>query len=248
MGPAQYSLLVAHAKQLALKTLPCVMLNFRELCLPFIHGLAQPLVLLSQESCLKSGDLDSYFDLLKLLSKLLKSYGIGAINIINDVAFQDTELSLSFLLSLLIRLILRKSDTSEVNLQDGPSSKASMPTSVDNLRASKAFASQVQRQKQRLETDDAQMAAASSQIVTIFLSEQDPYTLDCYMQRCLKFLEILLRHPAALHLKAEIRSNLQVTLTQALAVSQLKYASATGLSQKTQQLLLEVSSNIIAFG
>ena len=63
------------------------------------------------------------------------------------------------------------------------------------------------------------MAAASSQVVTIFLSEQDPYTLDCYLQRCLRFLEVLLRHPAALYLKAEIRTNLQVTLTQALAVS-----------------------------
>ena len=155
MSPAQYSLLVASAKQLALKTLPSVMLNFRELSLPFIHGLAQPLLLHSLESCLKSGDLDSYFELLKLLSKLLKSYGIGAIGIISDVAFQDTELSLSFLVSLLVRLILRKSDTSEVNLQDGPASKASLPTSVDNLRASKAFSTQVQRQKQRLETNDA---------------------------------------------------------------------------------------------
>ena len=114
-----YSHFIAHAKSLALKTLPAVFINFRDLCLPWVHdGLTQPLVQLSHESCLKNGDLDTYFELLHFCQKLLRSYGIGALSTIAAVAFQDTELSVSFLLSILVRLILRKSDTSEVNLQD----------------------------------------------------------------------------------------------------------------------------------
>ena len=114
-----YTHFVSHAKSLVLRTLPIVFVNFRDLCLPWIHdALTQPLVQLSQESCLKNGDLDTYFELLYLCQKLLRAYGIGSLNIITAVAFQDTELSVAFLLSLLMRLILRKSDTSEVNLQD----------------------------------------------------------------------------------------------------------------------------------
>ena len=114
-----YSHFVSHAKSLVLRTLPIVFVNFRDLCLPWIQdALTQPLVQLSHESCLKNGDLDTYFELLHLCQKLLRAYGIGSLNIITAVAFQDTELSVAFLLSLLMRLILRKSDTSEVNLQD----------------------------------------------------------------------------------------------------------------------------------
>lgn len=51
----------------------------------------------------------------------------------------------------------------------------------------------------------------------------------------------------ALYLKPEIRAGLEVTLVQVLSISQLKYASATGLSQASQQLLLDVSSNLLAF-
>lgn len=116
MLPTQYSHLIAHAKNLALKTFPSIILNFRDLSLPYVHGLTQPLVLLSQESCLQAGDLDTYFDLLKLCTRLLDAYGIGALNSITAVAFQDTELSVAFLVSLIVRLIMRKSDTSEVNL------------------------------------------------------------------------------------------------------------------------------------
>ena len=177
MHPAQYSLLIAHAKSLSLKLLPSVVLNFRDLCLPWVQGMTQPLVLLSQESCLKQGDLDTYFELLGLCRRLLSSYGIGALTTITAVAFQDTELSVAFLVSLLVRLILRKSDTSEVNLQDG---RKGQPASLDNLRASKAFTTQVQRQRQR-QGDDSTKAAANSTQVTLFLSEQDPYTLDGYL-------------------------------------------------------------------
>ena len=60
----------------------------------------------------------------------------------------------------------------------------------------------------------------------MFLGEQDPYTLESYLQKCLIFLKDLTVHPAALYLKDELRASLEVTLTQVLSVSQLKYTSA----------------------
>lgn len=54
-------------------------------------------------------------------------------------------------------------------------------------------------------------------------------------------------HPSALYLKADIRANLEVTLTQTMSVSQLKYTSALGLSQASLNLLIEVASNLVAF-
>ena len=47
----------------------------------------------------------------------------------------------------------------------------------------------------------------------MFLGEQDPYTLESYLQKCLIFLKDLTVHPAALYLKDELRANLEVTLT-----------------------------------
>ena len=76
--------------------------------------------------------MDTYFELLHLCQKLLHGFGIGSLATITAVAFQDTELSVSFLLSLLLRLILRKSDTSEVNLQDQQSVKATKAFSAQN--------------------------------------------------------------------------------------------------------------------
>ena len=60
--------------------------------------------------------MESYFVILRFLSVLLKLYGVGSINIVKDVAFQDTEISVAHLVSLLTRVILRKCDSTEVNL------------------------------------------------------------------------------------------------------------------------------------
>ena len=60
--------------------------------------------------------MESYFVILRFLSVLLKLYGVGSINIVKDVAFQDTEISVAYLVSLLTRVILRKCDSTEVNL------------------------------------------------------------------------------------------------------------------------------------
>jgi len=87
MLPSQYALLIAHAKSLTLKVLPSVFINFRDLCVPWVAGLTQSLLSLSQEACLKCGDLDTYFELLVLCRKLLTSFGIGAISIISEVVF-----------------------------------------------------------------------------------------------------------------------------------------------------------------
>ena len=78
---------MSHAKTLAIKALPALFVNFRDLCLPWVAGLTQPLLQLSQESCLKNGDLETYFDLLLLCQKLLLNYGIGALPTVTAVAF-----------------------------------------------------------------------------------------------------------------------------------------------------------------
>lgn len=150
--------MIGHAKSLALKALPKVIVNFRDLCLPWVATLTQPLVQLSQESCLRNGDLDTYFELLKLCEKLLRSYSIGALPTVIAMAFQDTELSVSSLVSLLLRLILRKSDTSEVNLHDKQAG--------GKIHASRAFSNQVQRQRQRQGATDLKQ-----EHVSLFLSE-----------------------------------------------------------------------------
>lgn len=157
MHPVQYVHMISHAKSLVLKTLPKVIVNFRDLCMPWVPTLTQPLVRLSQESCLRNGDLDTYFELLTLCEKLLRSYSVGALPTVTAMAFQDTELSVSSLVSLLMRLILRKSDTSEVNLRDRKAG--------GNIHASRAFSNQVQRQKQRQGQDLKQ------EHVSLFLSE-----------------------------------------------------------------------------
>ena len=87
MHPGHYAHLVSHAKSLALRTLPKVFVNFRDLCLPYVTGLSNPLVQLSHESCLKQGDLDTYFELLSLSKKMLRSFGIGALSGISALAF-----------------------------------------------------------------------------------------------------------------------------------------------------------------
>ena len=87
MHPVQYSHMISHAKSLAVKTLPVVMVNFRDLCMPWVCSLAKPLVRLSQEACLRDGDLDTYFDLLAFCEKLLRFYSVGAISTLQVVAF-----------------------------------------------------------------------------------------------------------------------------------------------------------------
>ena len=87
----------------------------------------------------------------------------------------------------------------------------------------------------------------NQELVSMFLAELDPYTLETYLQKCLKFLAQLTGNPVCKYLKAELRANLAVALTQALSVSQLKYASATSLSQETMHLLSTVCSNLVTF-
>ena len=53
----------------------------------------------------------------------------------------------------------------------------------------------------------------------MFLAELDPYTLESYLQKCLKFLRQLTGSPVCKYLKAEVRANLVVTLNQALSIS-----------------------------
>ena len=78
------------------------------------------LVQISHE-CLKNCDLDLYFDLLTFTQRLTDFYGVGALQITQEVAFQDTELNIGCLLSILTRIIVRKCDSTEVNLTDGTS-------------------------------------------------------------------------------------------------------------------------------
>jgi len=100
------------------------------LALPWITNMEETLVKLSHE-CLKNCDLDLYFDLLTFTQSLTDFYGVGALQITQEVAFQDTELNIGYLISVLIRMIVRKCDSTEVNLTDG--------TSGMNLKAVKAF-------------------------------------------------------------------------------------------------------------
>ena len=78
--------------------------------------MSSPLLQLSHEQSLKNGDLDFFFSVLDLTESLLDHFGVGALPVLENVAFQDTDLNVSSLLSLLIRVVLRKSDSTEVNL------------------------------------------------------------------------------------------------------------------------------------
>ena len=74
------------------------------------------LLQLSHEQSLKNCDFDFYFSLLSLIASLVDHFGVGALPVLQNVAFQDTDLNVCHLVSLVIRLILRKSDSTEVNL------------------------------------------------------------------------------------------------------------------------------------
>jgi len=89
-----------------LKMLPKVFMNFRDLCLPHVDSFGQVLLNFSHEQCLMNCDLQTWFDILNFQRELLRHYGVGAIHIIEMVAFQDTELNVASLASTLIRLIL----------------------------------------------------------------------------------------------------------------------------------------------
>ena len=70
-----------------LALLPGVFTNFRDLCMPWIDLLRTPLLKFSQQSCLKDCDMEVYFEILELLAILMKSYGVGSIDIVKEVAF-----------------------------------------------------------------------------------------------------------------------------------------------------------------
>lgn len=72
-----------------------------------------------------TADLQTYFEVLRSLRTLTAFYGVGAIQAVRDVAFQDTQLNVANLLSVLTRLILQKGDNTEVSLADSKRLKSS---------------------------------------------------------------------------------------------------------------------------
>ena len=80
---------------------------------------------------MRNCDLDLYFEILTFTEHLIEYYGVGALPILQEVAFQDTDLNVGNLLSLIVRIILRKCDSTEVNLQDNKTNS--------NLKAAKSF-------------------------------------------------------------------------------------------------------------
>jgi hypothetical protein len=56
--------------------------------------------------CQRRQDIDSFIDVLKLLSSLVNLYGVGAIGMVTEVAFADMDLNVASLVSLLTRMIL----------------------------------------------------------------------------------------------------------------------------------------------
>jgi hypothetical protein len=56
--------------------------------------------------CQRRQDIDSFIEVLKLLSSLVNLYGVGAIGMVTEVAFADMDLNVASLVSLLTRMIL----------------------------------------------------------------------------------------------------------------------------------------------
>ena len=66
--------------------MPLVFSNFRDLSLPWIASMQRSLVSLSHE-CIRNCDLDLYFELLTFTRRLTDFYGVGALGIVQEVAF-----------------------------------------------------------------------------------------------------------------------------------------------------------------
>jgi hypothetical protein len=77
------------------------------------------------------------------------------------------------------------------------------------------------------------------------LSESSPDLLQEYLSECLDFLESLTSAPTFLYLPIETKAKLEITLVNALSVSQLK-VSMSCLSAITAAKLGTISSNLLA--
>ena len=80
--------------------------------------------------------------------------------------------------------------------------------------------------------------------VSRYLLEMDPYSLEIYLQKCLSFLHDLTEMQASLYLSQDVKVGLEVTLTHAFGVSDLKI-NGSSLSQKTMKLMYSVASNLL---
>lgn len=74
--------------------------------MPIFTQLRPSLSTFVREVCQRRQDIDSFIDVLKLLSSLVNLYGVGAISMVTEVAFADMDLNVGSLVSLLTRMIL----------------------------------------------------------------------------------------------------------------------------------------------
>ena len=121
-----------------------------------------------------------YFELLTFTQRLIDFYGIGALSIVQEVAFQDTDLNVGSLVSLLARIVVRKCDSTEVNLMDNSTGM--------NMKAAKALSQQLKRGKKGAEQPTNLL---NQNRLSNYLVESDPYTLQVYLQSCLSYLKAL---------------------------------------------------------
>jgi hypothetical protein len=100
------------------------------------------LVNFSREFCMQKCDMDIYFEILNISAYLASNFGIYAtISSLPQVAFQDTDLNVGSLASLLVRLIVQKTDETEVNLMGNSSKRKPTATLMGNsFKAHQAFA------------------------------------------------------------------------------------------------------------
>ena len=63
-----------------------------------------------REICIRENDIDSYLQGLSFVSVSLEVYGVGSINMLEEIAFGDNDLNCTNLISSLVRMILHKCD------------------------------------------------------------------------------------------------------------------------------------------
>ena len=103
----QYEQIVELSKRLAVRIIPQVFGNFGGLCAPYLMETTDQLVNFSREFCMQKCDMDIYFEILNVSAYLASNFGIYAtISSMPQVAFQDTDLNVGSLASLLVRLIV----------------------------------------------------------------------------------------------------------------------------------------------
>ena len=111
-----------------------------------------------------------YFEILTFSQRLIDFYGIGALSIVQEVAFQDTDLNVGSLVSLLTRIVVRKCDSTEVNLMDNSTGM--------NMKAARALSQQLKRGKKITEQPTNLL---NQNRLSNYLVESDPYTLQVHL-------------------------------------------------------------------